>query len=48
LVLLLDLLDHPFHFNRLAVIDAQVVLVFLESCAHTIESFRHFISLVTD
>jgi len=48
LVLLLDLLNHSLNFNRLSVVDAQVVLVFLEGSAHAVKSLSNFSTLVSN
>ena len=47
-VLLFDLLDDSFNFLCFAIIDAQVVLIVLNSCAHAVKSFCNFALLVGD
>ena len=47
-VLLFDLLDDSFDFLCFAIIDAQVVLIVLDSCAHAVKSLRDFTLLVGD
>ena len=48
LVLLLNLLNHSLDFNRLSVVDAQVVLIFLEGSAHAVKSLSNLSTLVSD
>ena len=47
-VLLLDLLDDSFDLLCFAIVDSQVVLIVLDSCAHAVKSLSNFALLVSD
>lgn len=48
LVLLFNLLDDVFNFDRLTIVDAKVVLVLLQRSAHSIESLGNLAALISD
>ena len=46
LILLFNFLNDTLDFSGLAIVDAQVVLVVLQRCAHAIKGFPNFATLV--